>query len=445
MSVVKNLPEGSGVNAWFELSKYKDYKFNDKTEIKDRYDYVVVGAGFGGVFAALQLSKNDPASSIALIDALPIGYFSSGRNAGFVTRTQFIKAIVGRKKFTNEDHAFITHLNNQVVDTFEDLIKEHKLDINWRHDGSYRGAVEPRSIAALKEIASSLEGIGLDFEHLDAQRTKERLGTDFYKESIYIPETRLINPSEAIRAFASVLPSNVKVFENTPVHEIIEGDRPQVVLKNGITINTDKVILTVSAFIRSFVQDKKTDPVAAIHSFGALTRVLNDDEYARFKDLKPWGLVGTHPSACTVRLTPYRRLFVRTDIAFASKLNINPDRLDKSVPLLRRAFDRRFKGLDKVQFEYIYGGLISFTGNSTPLFGEIKKNVYAGVTSDGTGVTRAAILGRYLADLIQDKKSDELDRIIRTYKPSYLPPEPVRTIGAGIALKIKDYQAGVEL
>lgn len=97
MSVVKNLPEGSGVNAWFELSKYKDYKFNDKTEIKDRYDYVVVGAGFGGVFAALQLSKNDPASSIALIDALPIGYFSSGRNAGFVTRTQFIKAIVGRK------------------------------------------------------------------------------------------------------------------------------------------------------------------------------------------------------------------------------------------------------------------------------------------------------------------------------------------------------------
>ena len=401
MSVVKNLPEGSGVNAWFELSKYKDYKFNDKTEIKDRYDYVVVGAGFGGVFAALQLSKNDPASSIALIDALPIGYFSSGRNAGFVTRTQFIKAIVGRKKFTNEDHAFITHLNNQVVDTFEDLIKEHKLDINWRHDGSYRGAVEPRSIAALKE--------------------------------------------EAIRAFASVLPSNVKVFENTPVHEIIEGDRPQVVLKNGITINTDKVILTVSAFIRSFVQDKKTDPVAAIHSFGALTRVLNDDEYARFKDLKPWGLVGTHPSACTVRLTPYRRLFVRTDIAFASKLNINPDRLDKSVPLLRRAFDRRFKGLDKVQFEYVYGGLISFTGNSTPLFGEIKKNVYAGVTSDGTGVTRAAILGRYLADLIQDKKSDELDRIIRTYKPSYLPPEPVRTIGAGIALKIKDYQAGVEL
>lgn len=71
--------------------------------------------------------------------------------------------------------------------------------------------------------------------------------------------------------------------------------------------------------------------------------------------------------------------------------------------------------------------------------------MYAGVTSDGTGVTRAAILGRYLADLIQDKKSDELDRIIRTYKPSYLPPEPVRTIGAGIALKIKDYQAGVEL
>ena len=73
MSQVERLPEASGRNPWFDFSSYKDHQFNSHSEIKDNYDYVVVGAGFGGVFAALRLAELSPESSIALFDALPIG------------------------------------------------------------------------------------------------------------------------------------------------------------------------------------------------------------------------------------------------------------------------------------------------------------------------------------------------------------------------------------
>ncbi len=178
-----------------------------------------------------------------------------------------------------------------------------------------------------------------------------------------------------------------------------------------------------------------------------MTRVLNDEELRDFKNVKSWGVVATHPAGATVRFTSKKRIFVRTDIAYApaNGLNISEERFEKSKPLLRNAFEKRFPKLTHVPFEFEYGGLIAFTGNTVPLFGEVAQNVFAGTTSDGSGVTRASILGNYLADLIQGVESEELSYIKKKYHPGYLPPELIRTPGAQAALWWKNIKAGSEL
>ncbi len=60
-------------------------------------------------------------------------------------------------------------------------------------------------------------------------------------------------------------------------------------------------------------------------------------------------------------------------------------------------------------------------------------------------MTRASILGTYLADLIQKRDSEELSYIKKAYHPSFLPPEPLRTVGATAFLAYKDLCAGAEL
>lgn len=445
MTQVREIPEGSGVNPWFELSKFKDFKFKSADSIKEYYDYVVVGAGFGGVSAAYRLSENEPNATIALIDALPVGYFSSGRNAGFISYAQYGKSLVGKNTFTIEDQNYLLRLNQIGIDRIEKLKKEKNIDFQWRKDGFYKAVKNPNRFADLDELHKFYDSLGVKHEVLDKNETAQRLGTDFYERSIYVNDAVLNNPSEAVRGLAANLPENVDVFEKLPVIDVKAGDKPKVTTANGKVINTKKVILTVSAFIKAFEFGKITNPVAAIHSFGALTRRLTDEEFAPYEKLKPWGLVGTHPASCTVRLTPDRRIFVRTDIAFATHLNIDPNRKNKAEKLLRRAFDRRFRNLKHVNFEYVYGGLISFTGNDRPLFGEVDKNILAAVTPDGSGVPKATFLGYYLADLAQDVKSEELEYIKKNYFPSYLPPEPFRTIGADILLGIKNIKAGIEL
>ncbi len=448
MGKVTVFPKDTGVNPWFETASNKDRRFTDISKLQDEYDYVIVGAGFGGVSAAFRLAHNDPKAKIALFDALKVGTFSSGRNAGFLYISQLSTPLVGPDRFTLDDQKMLIHLNTVVTKRITDIIESKKLDLDFSWDGMYHAVREKRNERALKELAAGYDEAGIKYSWVKGEELRKRLGTDFYTQAIFTEDCALDNPAELIRGLALALPENVSLFEQTPVAEVKEGKTPYVVLKDGRAIKAGKIILTVNAFIKNFgFGNREITNVSAIQSFGAMTRVLNDEELKDFEGVKSWGIVATHPAGATVRFTSKKRIFVRTDIAYApsSRLNIPEKRFEQAKPLLRNAFEKRFPKLTHVPFEYEYGGLIAFTGNTVPLFGEIAANVYAGTTSDGTGVTRASILGNYLADLIQGVDSPELNYIKEKYHPSYLPPEILRTPGAEAALWWKNVKAGSEL
>lgn len=437
-------PQQCGISPWFALNRYKDYKFAQRTALKDSYDYIVVGAGFGGVCAAYRLVENHPSCSVLLLDADSIGNGSSGRNAGFVSAAQIARAIVGPQKFTHDDQKWLVRLNTIALNRILKIKEEKKLDFTWRQDGMYKAVRNLRNQGKLDELARTFDSLGISYEKVDNSDLQARVGTDFYKKALYLKETYLSNPSEAIRALASALPENVTVLEKTAVSHIEEGQIPYVLLNDGTRIKCRRVILTISAYLKHFYP-KHSCNITAIHSFAGMTRPLNDKELEHFKNVKPWGITGTHPSSATVRFTHDARLFVRTDISYARNLNINPSRMYKALKVIKKAYDKRFTALTHVPFEYVHGGLISFTGNTCPFFGHVGKNVVAGVSGEGSGVTRAVILGNYLADLVTDVKSEELNYIQRTYTPSYLPPDPLRTIGAIGAIGYNNLMAGAEL
>ena len=84
MQSVKIYPAELGVSGWLETSTYKNHQFNHEDEILDEYDYVVVGAGYGGLGAATRLKELYPNAKIAVFEALRIGSNDSGKNAGFL-------------------------------------------------------------------------------------------------------------------------------------------------------------------------------------------------------------------------------------------------------------------------------------------------------------------------------------------------------------------------
>ncbi len=67
MQSVKIYPAELGVSGWLETSTYKNHQFNHEDEILDEYDYVVVGAGYGGLGAATRLKELYPNAKIAVL------------------------------------------------------------------------------------------------------------------------------------------------------------------------------------------------------------------------------------------------------------------------------------------------------------------------------------------------------------------------------------------
>ncbi len=438
------LPHQIGQSPWQKLSKYKDVRFLDNHYIKNNYDYIIVGAGFGGVSAALELAKRQSEKSILLVDALSIGENSSGRNAGFFSVAQIAKALIGRQKFTLEDQKWLLRLNQKALDIVLSQIKEHKLDIYFDKEGMYKAVREERNQKALDLLASYFDKLDVKYEYVAKDDLASRLGTNFYNKALYLDETYLNNPAELIRALATVLPKNVFIYENTPVIKINDGLVPSIELNDGRVIKGSKIIVLNNAFLKCFYP-KQAKNLTAIHSFGAMTDVLDDEILGNLAKVKPWGITATHPAGATIRFTRDKRIFVRTDIAYASSLNTSQQRALRAYKLLNHAFYARFPQLKDIKLKDLYGGLIAFTGNTLPIFGKMADNVYAASTSDGSGVTRAIIVGTYLAHLILGIDSAELNYIKQNYKASYLPPEPFRAIGANATIAYRNFEAGSEL
>jgi glycine/D-amino acid oxidase-like deaminating enzyme len=442
MKEVNRFPAPVGDLGWFNTANNCQHIFADPGSMESDYDFIVVGAGFGGVNAASRLAENRPGATIALFDALPVGMGDSGRNAGFMIDVPH--ATVGDPKTDIDHHKWRYRLNNIVINRMRDIKNQHNLDIDWRECGKHLAARERRFLPSLDNLARFLDAIGGPSEMIEKAELAQLLGTDYYIRSLYTPGTILINPAEVVRALATALPKNVQVFEKTPVLQVIEGAVPTVRLTNGKTIRAGKIILTISAFINHF-GIKESGRLYGVNSFGAFTRELNDDELALFKDIDPWGVTAAHPAGTTVRYTSSRRIFVRNGFTFSTHQCTSPERVHYARRKLRKAFVARFPKLEHVNFEYVYGGMIPLTINTQSLFGNVAQNVVAGTVGDGLGLTRSSMLGLYLADMVCGIDSEELRYLAKTNTPGWCPPEPLRTIGATIRLAYDESRAGGEI
>lgn len=442
MKEVGHFPSPVGEPGWFNIAGNRHHVFADPKDIEAGYDFVVIGAGFGGVAAASRLAENRPDATIALFDALRVGMGDSGRNAGFMIDVPHVT--VGDPKVALNHHKWRFRLNRIVIQRMRKIKNEKNLQCDWSECGKHLAVREKRHVGALNNLARFLDAIGAASHMVERGELTNQLGTDYYLKSLYTPGTILINPAEVVRGLAMALPGNVQVFEDTAALQVLEGPIPTVRLANGRMVRTQKVILTVSAFINHFgiPQSGRT---FGINSFGAFTRELNEEELSHFRNVAPWGCTAAHPAGTTVRYTTSRRIFVRNGLSFSSLQYTSPQRVHHARRKLRRAFDARFPKLKHVNFEYVYGGMIPLTRNTQSLFGSVRQNVFAGTVGDGLGITRSSMLGLYLADMVCGIDSEELRYMAATNVPNWCPPEPLLSIGAGARLAYDEFKAGGEI
>ena len=438
MTRISSLPADDATCGWYHLSKPRTPRPAHSGHSQARW--VVVGAGFTGLAAARQLATNFPDDEIVLIEAQEVGFGTSGRNAGFAID---LPHDIGAEDYIGDiDIAkTILKLNLGGQSYIKELIERYDIECQFRHCGKYQAAVEDRGIAVLDAYRRGLDKLGQPYEVIEGRDLPEHIGTHFYRKGLFTPGTALLQPSALVKGLADSLPSNVSLYERTPITEVDYGDKVVLRHANG-SITADKLVLTTNAFGMSFGFLKGR--MLPVFTYGSITRPLTEEEQARLGGKPYWGVIPADPFGTTMRRTVDNRLLIRNSFSYNPDGRSNRKYLERFVERHRDSFARRFPMLPGVNFEYTWGGALALSRNHMGFFGKLAPNVVGALCCNGLGVTRGTVTGKLLADWLAGDKNELIEFLLNAPGPCANPPQPLVSLGLNANLMWGQFRAGKE-
>lgn len=432
MTQIKRLPKIDGSLGWFDTATNKAQAIGATLSGGADFDVVIIGAGYTGLAVAARLHELNPEQSIAIVDALKVGQGTSGRNAGFIIDVPH--NIDSRAQDLAHD-GWVHRLNTFAIARLRGFKNDFNIDCQWDEAGKYMAAHEAEHMQGLQGFMHTLDKSQLAYEYVEGEALAQRLGTAYYRAAVYTAGNILMNPAALVRGVAQGLSDRLTIYENTPIVGIDYGLKTRLHTATG-TLTATTVVHTVSAFAEAFGLAKQR--LAPVFTYASLTDPLPLEWVAaRFAQVRAWGLTSAHPAGSTVRLTPDHRIMVRNTFDFAPRLSHRPEQRQRAQQQHQRSLQARFPELVQggISFRHTWGGLLCMTRNHQSVFQRLANNVYVVCGCNGVGVASGTYLGYYMAEYMNGIDSEALAFIQANSQPSWVPPEPLRSLGAKWTLR----------
>ena len=280
-------------------------------------------------------------------------------------------------------------------------------------------------------MIQELEALGAPFTRLTRSELADRIGTSYFAAAIHLPGTVLLNTVALVRGLADTLPSNVVLYERSPVIRFEHETRVHVLTPHG-SLTAETAILATNGLVEAFGFCRGRLLNYAIYA--SLTRPLTDGELQRMGSDRDWGLTPAHVNGGTaMRFTRDGRMFVRETVAFAPHFN----RADIALrDVTRRHASRlqaRYPTLPSAAIQYTWVGYDAMSSNRAQAFGKVAPNVYLAVCQNGVGITKGTISGLLVAGLATGRDNPLIADIEGLGTPARVPPRPLLDVRMRLA------------
>ncbi|WP_082112806.1 NAD(P)/FAD-dependent oxidoreductase [Pseudoxanthomonas suwonensis] len=364
----------------------------------DDADVCILGAGYTGLSAALELAE--AGYRVVVLEAERIGWGASGRNGG--------QAIVGYgcEQSTLED--LLGHdaartlfgLSREGMDLLRARIARHRIECDWR-DGHAHVPVKPRQERALRAgIVEMAQKYDYPLRWWDRRRLRDELESDRYLGAVYDPASGHLHPLEYAFGLArAALAAGVRIFERSPVVELVRGARPRLRTPQG-EVAADFAVLAGNAWLRGVAPELESR-VMPVGTYIAATAPLGV-ERARALIRNDMAVADVNWALDYFRLSRDHRLLFGGRASYSSW---PPPNLRG---VMRRRIHNVFPQLDDMPIEYLWGGYVDISLNRAPHWGRLAPNVYFAQGFSGHGVASTGLAGRLIAEAIRGQ-SERLD------------------------------------
>ena len=204
------------------------------------------------------------------------------------------------------------------------------------------------------------------------------------------PGCILIQPAALARGLGACLPENVRLFEESPVVEIDYGAEITLICPAG-SVRTKTLLLATNGFTTQLGFEHNR--LIPIMTFGSLTRPLTEAEQAALGGEHDWGVIPADHLGTTLRYTQDNRLLVRNCLTYAPDYICGAEALGEIYAHHVAAVEARFPMLPEVTFEHTWDGVLAFSRNLAPRFGQLSDNVFAAVCHNGVGYRQGDLFG----------------------------------------------------
>ena len=111
----------------------------------------------------------------------------------------------------------------------------------------------------------------------------------------------------------------------------------------------------------------------------------------------------------------------------------------------KKGIKKRFPHLPDDIIESSWSGVVSRSRNSSQIFEEIDKNVFAVGCYNGSGIGVGSLFGEQIALKASNQNTKEIEIIEARNKPTWLPPEPFLSLGVKARLLYERLKARSEI
>jgi len=404
-------------------------------------EWLIVGAGYTGLSAARKLGQLYPGQKILLVDAQLAGEGASSRNSGYLVDTTLNDGFTSNKELENyKKKADIYKLG---IDTVKRFIKEYQVDCDWNECGKYFASSKQEDRKILENFSDTLSKLGFEHYLLSNEKLKKRLGTNFYNIALHTKGGILLHPGKLVRAMIDTLPDNVNLYENSSLLDWKKkNDTVICKFKNG-SIKTKKIIFATNGFLKSLgIKSNYNFPITLTAS---MTRPLSDEEFISLGEPKEWGVLPVRPMGATIRMTKDRRILIRNTAEVYNPYQMSKTELNKRSLKQRLGIKKRFPELPDDIIQSSWSGIVSRTRNSSQIFEKIDDNIFVAGCYNGSGIGVGTLFGEQIAIKASNENSKEIETIEARNKPTWLPPDPILSLGVRARLIYERFRAKSEI
>ncbi|WP_025128995.1 FAD-binding oxidoreductase [Pseudomonas sp. PH1b] len=365
-------------------------------------DVCVIGGGFTGVNTAIELAQRG--LSVILLEGRRIGWGASGRNGG-----QLIRGIghdvSGFARHVG--HEGVRYLNRAGIDSVQVVARrviEHGIDCDLRW-GFCELANTTAQFAAFK--AEQEELAALDYPHptrlVAPEDMQQVVASSVYAGGLVDMGSGHLHPLKLVAGEARLAASlGVRIFEQSPVLELLHGDSVKVRCATG-TVRAGRLVLACNAHLDE-LEPRLSGKVLPAGSYIIATEPLPEALAAQ--------LIPQNLALCDQKVgLDYYRLSADRRLLFGGACHYSGRDPTDIAAYMRPKMLKVFPQLAQVAIDFQWGGKIGITANRFPQVGRLNQypNVFYAQGYSGHGLNVTHWTARLLAEAIHAGHSQGLD------------------------------------